>query len=392
MTDHQDKSRQSGNITEVSIYHQNVCGITSKRDELEVYLHSHKGVVQYVCITEHFLNKYSAPLFKLDNHYVATHNTRINMTRGGSLILAHNQKQCADLAICKKLYKNRCFEVCGVLDHDTGLNIICCYRNPDYDTYDDFLVCLEKLLEHFFDKKCIICGDFNIDTLCENNRRNEFLSQLKCYNFRVLIDVITFVRNDASSSLDNFLTNIPEEHLEGTSVDHNGLADGHAAIFCDLALPNLKLVNKEDPKLIIERRLFSENNNERFREEVIRENLNEKGINGFLASFNNIFQRCFSKRKKKISLRKSSKIKWITPGIKTSSKMKRFLVVSSNCDDSIRNYRNKYIKIYRRVLTVAKKIAVRTELDKAKYSSKALWKVVNGHRNKNPVSVTDKLI
>jgi hypothetical protein len=80
-----------------------------------------------------------------------------------------------------------------VKDCDTNLNIICCYRNPIDVNFDQFMNRLEQLLEHFFSKKCVIVGDFNINLLKEDKKTGDFLSLLACYNFRHLISVATYI-------------------------------------------------------------------------------------------------------------------------------------------------------------------------------------------------------
>lgn len=123
-----------------------------------------------------------------------------------------NDKQVEDLRICKQLYKINCFEVCGVKDLETNTYIICCYRIPEKSNIDSFMQRLEQLLQHFINKQCIICGDFNINLSKDDSKRHSFLSLLTCYNFRHLIYSDTFRRNNSSSCIDNILTNIDETY------------------------------------------------------------------------------------------------------------------------------------------------------------------------------------
>lgn len=227
-------SNNAINFDTVCVFLQNVCGVHGKREELDLYLEaetSHKP--HYVCLTEHFLNCENVLLFNLTNYKLVSHNSRKNMKRGGSLILGISGRHCTELNICKKLYSREYFEICGIRDVESDLNIFCIYRNHKIKYYDEFMEKIENLLNQFFNKKCLICGDFNIDLLVDDHYRNNFLNLLRCYNFRPLFNSATFSRGSASSCLDNILTNVAEPQIVQTIVDDNGLSDGHACLLCE---------------------------------------------------------------------------------------------------------------------------------------------------------------
>lgn len=373
------------------IYHQNVCSLTTKKNELDMYIESLTNLKpQFIGITEHFLNSKKIELFDLTNYKIVSHNSRVTKKRGGSLILATNTCNVEDLLVCKKLYKMEYFEVCGIKDLETGINLVCVYRNTLDKYFKAFLTQLELLLQHFFDKKCIIGGDFNVDLLTDDDQRAEFLSLLKCYNFRPLISSVTYIQGNRQSCLDNFLTNLPEDCILNTAIDHNGISDGHAALLCNVVLPTTSETKKKNVTCKREQRVFNEENNNVFRKNILAHNWNEYGINTFLKYINEIFEKSFKKKVKMFRSRSTQNLNWITKGIKVSCKMKRFLMPAQGLvnDETILNYRHKYIRIFRKVLRYAKKLAVQSEIKKSKGSSKAIWSVVNKHRKK--VSNTDK--
>jgi hypothetical protein len=378
----------------LNIFYQNVCGITNKKHELGLYLQNLPNDQHYVCISEHFLNASSAPLFSMDEYNLATINVRSKKIRGGSLILSHRNIQYEELIICKKWYKVECFEVCGIVDCETNVNIICCYRTPNDINLELFFQKLEQVLEYFFNKKCVICGDFNINLLKQDKKSQEFLSLLTCYNFKGLINSVTFIRNNAESCLDNIITNIPDNCISGTLVDHNGLADGHAGLLVSLAVKGGDItIGARNNHIWKEVRKFSRKGNMEFRQKFLAENWTDIGVNSFIAKFYRIFGECFIKKRKKIEMSKSNKIKWITKGIKVSSNMKRILTTGKKSNsESTDSYTKKYVNIYRRVIRNARKIAVQREIKQAKDSSKEIWKVVNKHRNKNIGRPVDNLL
>lgn len=378
-----------------TIYHQNVCGISTKKEELDMYLNNmDASKPKYVCITEHFLNPKNVALLNLTNYKLVAYNVRSNMIRGGSLILGLNNCNYEEVSICTVLYKQEYFEICGIKDKDTNLNICCLYYNGKILYFNDFMTQLEKLLTYFFNKKCIIGGDFNVDLLKDDKNKVQFLSLLKCYNFRALIDSGTYICGDARSCLDNFLTNILPESLDTITVDHNGLSDGHAGLFSTLSLPCKVRVNYKERYIKVMHRIFSTKNNDRFRENILKREWNNFGISSFLKNFNECFTMSFKKIYRKYKVNSDNIIKWVTMGIRTSSKMKRFLMTVNKLthDISLVEYRNNYIRVFRKVIRNAKRLAVQSELRKSKNRTKSIWRIVNKHRNKVATQNRQKIV
>jgi hypothetical protein len=379
----------------LNLLHQNVCGISNKINEIEIYLEEQNRPLQYVCVSEHFLNKNSVTSLNIQNYKIACHNTRLTKKRGGTLILALNNRDTEGLVFCDKLYLAEVFEICGIRDIHTGVHICCCYRAPYSNNFGVFMERFELLLEQLFNKKAIICGDFNVDLMTDNKQRSDFLSLLNSYNFKHLIDNVTFRRNDSQSCIDNFITNLPSDSILSTKTDHNGLADGHAAIFCELATE----VNKNnDPKqnfVVREKRFVSDKVNlQSFRSRLKTINWYNLSINEFFEKLLDFYRVSFRKTKKRMKLKRNSKIRWITNGIKVASKMKRILtnLNKETCDQSVLDYSQKYINIFRRVVRYAKRTAVQSEISNAKGSAKVIWNMVNKHRNKCPKPQPGKLI
>lgn len=378
-----------------NVLYQNLCGVTNKKDEIELYLHGLLVKPSLLCVCEHFLNNVSASMFNVCEYNLVSINTRVNKKRGGSLILARNDKNVEDLNICRQLYKINSFEICGVKDLDTNINIICIYRTPDNKLFDSFICNLELLLEQFFNKKCAIFGDFNIDFLTDSKQKSELLSILSCYNYRHLVNTPTFMRNHSKSCIDNVLTNLTSEELGTMDVDFNGLGDGHASLSCTLLTKGIETKKRIKEEIYIaEKRCFSHKNRTVFRDQLIKQDWTSMGINTFLSRLVEVFRYSFKKVKKRITLEKNYKINWVTKGIKTSSKMKRFLnnCVVQNTDVTIKQYKINYIKLYRRVIRCMKRLSVAKELSKAENNIKAIWNIVNRHRNKRSSKGMNKII
>jgi hypothetical protein len=383
---------QQSQLTSLNVFHQNVCGINPKKDLMELYLNGLYNKPHYVCFSEHFLTSSAVNYLSFDDYTLVSHFTRVNKTRGGTLILADKTRRTELLSGWQKLSRVEHFEICGVKDLDTNMHICCCYQNGK--NFNGFLERLEQLLQYLFDKKCIICGDFNVDMLTNNKKKKDFLQLLRSYNFRHLVDKkVTFKRNESESCIDNILTNLPDDCVVRTIIDHNGLSDGHAGIQSDFMVENVRPKKKSENVIFIERRAFSKRNQQTFGDYIKKTDWNTLGINNFLKKFMFVFRKSFIKVKKKLNLDKNSKIRWITKGIKVSSKMKRVLysIDKTHIDQSLIGYRTSYIRIFKRVLKSAKMFTVQNQITQAKNSAKAIWKVVNKRMNKKKVDIKNKL-
>lgn len=227
----------------------------------------------------------------------------------------------------------------------------------------------------------------------DNRQKRDFLTLLECYNFKHLISDVTFVRNNSESCLDNFITNISEHKISGVRIDHNGLGDGHAGIFCTLEVDKVCSTRKCQ-YLTVERRLFNQKSKLNFRYQIMQQDWSNMGINQFISRFTYIFKNSFKKTKSRIKTHTESlnRLRWVTKGIRVSSKMKRHLSMLKWKNNENSKYRCLYMNIYNRVIRQAKRLAIVSEINKATNSSKAIWKVVNKQRNKFNGNVHNNII
>ncbi|KAI5643725.1 reverse transcriptase (RNA-dependent DNA polymerase) domain-containing protein [Phthorimaea operculella] len=194
-------------------------------------------------------------------------------------------------------------------------------------------------------------------------------------------------------SAHNILTNIKDDSVLTTLVDHNGLGDGHAAVSLSLK-DNSNIERWKENVVYIERRALTKINRHLFKENLMETNWKNMGINGFLKKFNGHFKSCFKLRKKKVRKSSHGALKWLSKGIKISSLMKRVLcsIDKSHNDPSLIHYKNQYIKIYRKVLVKARLIATQSEINNERYRSKGIWKVVNKLNSKKSGKTREQLM
>lgn len=222
----------------------------------------------------------------------------------------------------------------------------------------------------------------------------DFINLIKSYNFRYLINDITYVRNESHSCIDNLLTNLSDNSFTNTTVDYNGLSDGHAAIMTQVLSENFNQEKWKQKYISVEKRIFNAYNNRNFRQSLKKVKWLQLGINDFLHKFSDIFRKSFRKKIIKTNIRNNGKLKWVTKGIRVSSKMKRILCTLDNNHNhvSLYNYRKKYINIYRKVIRHSKTFTVQNSINNCKNSNKEIWKVVNKYRNNKFSTIHEKII
>lgn len=135
-----------------TLLHQNIAGILSKVDDLELALEdlvSNKYVnsVDIICLTETFIKRGSETNLKLNNYTVASQFTRTRQRRGGTCILI--KKHLDFIPLCE-LYKivepvENHFEYCGIKINSLNVTVIVIYRTPSSDI-ELFFGKLESLL------------------------------------------------------------------------------------------------------------------------------------------------------------------------------------------------------------------------------------------------------
>lgn len=107
--------RPQNQIQTLKILNQNVCGLTSKRDDFEIYLNTFGDYMpHFLCLSEHFLTQSNVGLFSLNYYNLCTYNVRRKKKRGGALILGLKGRSTEEIKLCKKLYVSDSFEICGI--------------------------------------------------------------------------------------------------------------------------------------------------------------------------------------------------------------------------------------------------------------------------------------
>lgn len=345
-----------------------------------------------MCITEHHrahedLVRINIPGFKLATSFCR--NGR--KSKGGSCIYIREGTHHSEITKIKDMSISKLFEICGI--NLSGTYVICVYR-PKTVKDDHFIEYFENVLNFIFEhkeRKVIVCGDFNIDTLVESAESKEFVSLLQSYHMRPFIREPTRVTYHSQTCLDNIISNIV---LNTPGVMELGLSD-HS-----LQYASLNVLIKRDHQVFFKIvRNLKETNLQKLSEQLLKSSWHEvydgKDCNDSFNIFHDKLMMAFETYCPVIKVRgdinKNNK-SWLTPGIKTSCEKKRELFIQSKVTKSpskLKHYK-KYSSILGKVIQRSKQMCNEKIILSSNDKVKATWNLINSHvTGKKNVEVRD---
>lgn len=220
----------------VSIMHLNCCSLTAKFDEIETFLHMFEKLPSIIAFTESWIKPTSCIPNLYQNN--AFHKPRTNDKRGGGIsIFVDPNIPCkiADSNIITTTFEYHRL----ILNFGTAsILLLVIYRPPHLCTlafFDEF----ETLYEHIQTKsgcsQVILCGDFNVDLLQDNDSTK---SLLHCFSSFALFPVIFYLKRISShktSLLDNIFINFPFPLFSRSGVLAVDISD-HLPIYLKLSI------------------------------------------------------------------------------------------------------------------------------------------------------------
>ena len=310
----------------LTIYHQNICGIKNKINELIVSILEIKPHI--ICFTEHHLcdtDLNSSFLPYIPNYKLAAIYSR-TILKGGSVciyVLDSFDYTHVDL---HKHCKEQDLEIVAIKIkwHMTSFIIFCIYRAPS-GNLDYFYEQLEIYSELCLKSEIILCGDYNIDFSDNNYKKTQLVNFLSSYNLSGTVHFPTRITPTSSSIIDNMF--ISKQHNCSVTPYINGLSDHDGQL---LLLRDLKKSNQQQKKYrykrIINDRTIS-NFQFNLSLEEWREIFEDIDVNCMYNKFLNIylkkFNLCFPYQRKHTNTNTTNL--WITKGIINSCKKKTAL-------------------------------------------------------------------
>ena len=221
-----------------AIYHQNICGLKGKTDELISSMCP--NLPHILCLSEHHLKYTELNQINIEGFQLCTAYCTQTMKKGGVCIFAQKGLECSKIDV-NKYCKDQDIEICMLNFKTTSLrfHIMVVYRAPT-GNFNLFLNRLDDLIKSVYktNLNLILCGDINIDYLTENDRKRQLDSMLQTYNLTAIVNFPTRLQGMSSTMIDNIFLDTSKTLKYTVLPFFNGLSDHDAQL---LILKDLNL-------------------------------------------------------------------------------------------------------------------------------------------------------
>lgn len=312
-----------------------------------------------------------------------------NVKRGGVCILLKRglRFQCMDKI--NKLAITNLFECCGIEIPNHSLIIICLYRTPSSNV-DYFLEMLQIMLYYLSrrsNKKIVLVGDLNINTIIKNKVSAALTDLTRNYNLKLHITTPTRI----NSCIDHIISNINK--AEGTVLPL-GLSDHETAQMLTFEVERRQVLQKS---WFVPKRDYSDENMHKFKNylkslsfsEVYSEADPSIAFQNFFEIFKLFYDLCFPLNHIKINLKTSCK--WISKGLKLSCRKKRFLrfeYYKNKSDLNKFRYEN-YSRLLKKCIITSQKTENHKRMRNSRNSCKSAWNIIKDQTPSPPKCINE---
>lgn len=328
-------------------------------------------------------------LLNITNYELAACYSRHKKKRGGACILVKKGHEYRELPDVTKYSISGIIECCAIELIKLKVIILCVYRPPKLSNLNTFYEKFESILKTLCsrkDKKIIVCGDFNIDTLKKNNISLDFECCLLSFNLKLVITQPT--RLSSATCLDNFA------HNTNQKCDHEvfdfALSDHTAQLIKITVNKTCQLKSWR-----IKRRDMCEENLKKFNNylqslsfsDVYDTDDPNLAYNNFLNIFQVLYNSCFPY--KSILVKPHKQIKWISRGIRICSKRQRQLLWQKRLKPTDENKIKfeTYARRFKNIIKLTQKAQNNYMIKNSKNKSKTSWQIINNKKSQNePIS------
>ena len=192
-----------------TIYHQNVCGLKGKIDEIISSMSP--NFPHILCLSEHHLKHTEFDQINIEGFKLCTAYCRQTLKRGGVCIFIRKGLECTKIDV-NRYCKDQDIEIC-ILNLKTttfSFHIMAVYRAPTGNS-NLFLNSLDDSIKSIYraNLNLILCDDINFDYLTDNDRKRQPDSMLQTYNLTAIINFPTRSQGVSSTTIDNiFIDNL----------------------------------------------------------------------------------------------------------------------------------------------------------------------------------------
>lgn len=361
--------------------------IANKILELDIEI-SVANYPSVLCFTETWLLQDNT--LNLSQYDLATKFCRSDKPRGGTAIFIKHGTRFEKIDV-SRFAVERSFEICAVrIFEPLDIAIVCIYV-CNVTLVTDFRAQLEIFLEWFLKKfkcKLFLLGDYNVNFLSNTAEKINVCNDFRNFGLKPIISKMTRITGNGGTCIDQCFTNFPVHKIKW-DVTPSDLSDHHSQTL-HIKVPNCR----NSVKNFVKFRCFPESNISLFKNDLLREDWSfvrsELSVDDkfklFLDRFQNLFELCFPEKIKSASDSKKNKTNnaWITSGILRSRETKRQLfqnMKEANTVSSTASYK-KYVKIYKKVISAAKKLHNGNIILEADNSTKKMWQIVHEETGK----------
>ena len=218
--------------SELSLMHLNIRSIKKHHDDLISLLASTGCNFDIIGCTETWMNEYTiSDVYNLEG-YMMYYNNRSGKNGGGVCLYVNNHcvvEERNDMIMDDGCSDSLFLEVKTLSGPSIIIGVI--YRPPS-SVYNTFRVSFDNLLlsinQH--NKKCIIMGDFNIDTSKNTLNAIDFQNILFSSSFLTTIDRHTRVTKKTKTTIDNIITNIQSSSWK-SGILYTDISDHYGIVF-----------------------------------------------------------------------------------------------------------------------------------------------------------------
>lgn len=374
--------------------HQNIAGLLSKKEALEMALlelTKKNEPVDLLCLSEIFVKQHHELNIHLKGFNLSSIFCRPKK-RGGVCILHNSTVNIKQLPFVNNLSSELTFECCGAEIVNHKIILVCIYRTPSSDIrifFEKLPILLDKLKSEI-NKSIVLTGDWNIDTLKDTKTCRELKTLIESYNLD--LHITTPTRRKAC--LDHFASNI--EGAQGYTLPLS-LSDHETAQLLTVPVNGRSKISQHWFKNV---RDFHPENINKFKQylssyswsEVFQCGDIEKAFNYFHTELCLLYNLCFPKYRVRVD-NEQCKLKWVTKGIKRSSNTKRKLRImyyKTKLKHIKTNYKN-YTKLFKKCLQYAQRSKNIEFINKSTNKCRATWRVINNDQSNIKLNTINNL-
>lgn len=361
------------------LFYLNVQGLRSSVNELDALLRDYK--FDLLCFGEHFLRSEEIESVYLERYKIATHFSRSNMQRGGTLTYIKPNRKFKVLKNLNNRSTELHCEVAAIRITDIETTIITVYRSPN-GCFATFVEKMEDILSRVsVSERLVVVGDFNVKFNLKDRESLILCDLMKTF---YLNPTVTF-NTRGKNCLDNVFIREGAEVVDVSKVyascsDHDGIAFTFSVNSCVKKVEKYKYrpiteTGKNNLFLYLDAALSSH----KF---TLVGDINVD-VNNLIKTIKDGISFSFPYKLKRSSKNSNSPVNWFNNNIRTMRETLNLI------DESLeeRNtpnmlvFRNDFRSQYRRQIKFSKIMATSHYIQSSSNPSRDTWKLINNYRS-----------